>query len=116
MAQKDISPSLEEVSRTENFTAWKSVEPDEEEMYHIQFGKATVHFFVEEWEEFVDFVSEFVDIPLGTTGTWAETDSYLASCDEEEKENIYTLEMPGLMLFFFEEDWNELLELFRDLK
>lgn len=114
MAQKDAN--FEEIARTENFTAWRSNEPDDEEMYHIQFGKATVHFFVEEWDEFLDFVAEFVDIPIGTTGTLAETENYLASCEEEDKDNIYTLEMPGLMLFFFEDDWSELISLFKELK
>ena len=116
MAQKDINTSFEEIFHTEFFTAWKTAEPDEEEMYHIQFGRATVHFFPEEWEEFVDFVNEFVDIPLGTTGTLAETENYYADCEEDETGNVYSIEMPGIVLSFYEEDWSELLELFRALK
>ena len=51
MAQMEIK--TEDIARTENFSAWKACEPDDEVTYHIEFGKVTVHFFVEEWEEFL---------------------------------------------------------------
>lgn len=114
MAQMDIKS--EEIAKTENFMAWKVLEPDEEVTYHIEFGKITVHFYVEEWDEFLEFKNEFVDIPIGTTGTLAETESYLAMCEEVDGDTIYSIEMPGATLFFFEDDWSELLSLFRELK
>ena len=113
MAQMDIK--TEEIARTENFSAWKAFEPDEV-TYHIEFGRLTVHFFVEEWDEFLEFKSEFAGIPLGTTGVLAETESYLASCDEVEGDMLYSIEMPGATLFFFEEDWKEILDLFAEIR
>ena len=114
MAQMDIK--TEDIFRTENFSAWKAFEPDEEVTYHIEFGKVTVHFFIEEWEEFLEFIEELVKIPLGTTGVTAETENYLASCEEVDGDPIYSIEMPGATLFFFEEDWKEIQELFANLK
>ena len=114
MAQMDIK--TEDIARTENFSAWKAYEPDDEVTYHVEFGKITVHFFTEEWEEFLEFASEVVKIPLGTTGVTAETESYLASCEEIEGDEIYSIEMPGATLFFFEEDWKEIQELFEALR
>ena len=114
MAQMDIK--TEEIFRTENFSAWKAFEPDEEVTYHIEFGKVTVHFFVEEWQEFMEFTTELVKIPLGTTGVTAETENYLASCEEVDGDPIYSIEMPGATLYFFEEDWEEILELLANLK
>ena len=114
MAQMDLKS--EEIAKTENFMAWKILEPDDETTYHIEFGKVTVHFFLEEWDEFLEFVAEFVEIPIGTTGILAETESYLVSAEEVEGDIIYSIEMPGATLFFFEDDWKEILELFKSLK
>ena len=106
----------EEIAKTEDFMAWKVFEPDDETTYHIEFGKITVHFFVEEWDEFIEFKSEFENIPLGTTGTLAETESYLASCEEIDGDIIYSIEMPGATLYFFEDDWKQILELLHQLQ
>ena len=40
-------------SRTENFLAWRADEPDGESTYHLELNNLTVHFFAEEWEEFL---------------------------------------------------------------
>ena len=113
MAQPDIK--TEEIAKTEAFMSWKAYEPDEV-TYHIEFGKITVHFYQEEWDEFVDFVSEFMNIPIGTTGVLAESESYLVSAEEVEGDIIYSIEMPGATLFFFEDDWKEIIELLKELK
>ena len=113
MAQMEIK--TEDIARTENFSAWKACEPDDEVTYHIEFGKITVHFFIEEWEEFLEFRSELIKIPLGATGVMAETENYLAACEEVEGDVIYSIEMPGATLFFFEEDWKEIQELLANL-
>lgn len=113
MAQIDIK--TEEICKTENFQIWKATEPDDEITYHIEFGKVTAHFYQEEWDEFLDFKDEFVKIPLGTTGVMAETESYLASCEELDGDIIYSIEMPGATLYFFEDDWKEIIELLKSL-
>jgi hypothetical protein len=42
------------LSETENMTAWKAVEPDGEVIYNLQLNNVTVHFFQEEWDEFIE--------------------------------------------------------------
>ncbi len=44
------------LSETSNFMIWKADEPDGEETYHLELGTVTVHFFTEEWQEFLDLV------------------------------------------------------------
>jgi hypothetical protein len=44
-------------AETDNFLAWKAEEPDEV-TYHLDINNVTVHFFKEEWEEFLDLMKE----------------------------------------------------------
>ena len=44
----------ETIAETANFIAWKAEEPDGEITYHIELGTVTMHFFKEEWEEFLE--------------------------------------------------------------
>jgi hypothetical protein len=44
------------LAETANFLAWKASEPDGEETYHLELGTVTLHFFAEEWEEFLALV------------------------------------------------------------
>ena len=116
MSQMDYKPETEIIAGTEQFYAMKAIEPDEEVTYNLFFDKVTVNFFMEEWEEFLEFAAEVVKIPLGTTGVIAETESYLASCEDVDGEVIYSIEMPGVTLFFFEDDWKEVVDLMKDLR
>lgn len=114
MAQPEIKTEV--IANVEDLSVWKAFEPDEEVTYHIELGKVTVHFFVEEWDEFVEFKNQFVNIPLNTTGVLGETDNYYASCEKNEVGDIiYTIEMPGVILDFFEEDWKLICDLLRSL-
>ncbi len=54
MEDKDI----EILSETENFSIWRVQEMDEEVTYHIELATVTVHFFDEEWEEFLSLVRQ----------------------------------------------------------
>lgn len=103
------------IAQTDNFIAWKADEPDEEVTYHLDINNITVHFFAEEWDEFMEFKKEFIDIPAGTTGTLAETESYLVSCDVIDGEEMYSIELNGATLYYFAEDWKELCDLLRKL-
>ena len=114
MAQMESKTEI--VTSTEQFDVVKSYEPDGETIYNLYLGKVTVNFFTEEWDEFLEFADEVVKIPLGITGTIAETESYLAACEEMDGDIIYSIEMPGATLFFFEEDWKEIIDLFNGLK
>ena len=41
------------IAETENYTVWEVREPDGEVTYHIELGAVTLHFFREEWDEFL---------------------------------------------------------------
>ncbi|MCX6057250.1 MAG: hypothetical protein NTW69_03735 [Chloroflexi bacterium] len=49
-------PTTDTISETENFIAWKAEEPDGEVTYHIELNNVTLHFFEEEWTEFLELV------------------------------------------------------------
>ena len=51
-------PTTGTIAETENFLAWKAEEPDGEVTYHIELNNVTVHFFQEEWSEFLQLVKE----------------------------------------------------------
>jgi len=42
------------IVETENYLAWTAVEGDEEKTYHLELNNVTLHFFQEEWNEFLD--------------------------------------------------------------
>jgi hypothetical protein len=46
-------PRTETLAETENFLAWMAEEPDGETTYHVELNNVTVHFFEEEWQEFL---------------------------------------------------------------
>ena len=41
------------LSETENYMAWEVAEPDGEVTYHLELNNLTLHFFKEEWDEFM---------------------------------------------------------------
>ena len=49
-------PIIEILSESENFSLWRAEEPDGETTYHLELGAVTVHFFREEWEEFLSLM------------------------------------------------------------
>lgn len=49
-------PHTTTIAETENFIAWKAEEPDGEVTYHVELNNVTVHFFQEEWTEFLELV------------------------------------------------------------
>ncbi len=51
-------PRTETIAETENFMAWRAEEPDGETTYHIELNNVTIHFFEEEWSEFLELVKE----------------------------------------------------------
>jgi hypothetical protein len=59
--KNDQDFDTEIISETENFLAWRADEPDGESTYHLELNNLTVHFFAEEWEEFLDLVGEIID-------------------------------------------------------
>lgn len=51
----------EVIAETESFLAWRADEPDGESTYHLELNNLTVHFFQEEWTEFLALMSNLVD-------------------------------------------------------
>jgi hypothetical protein len=54
MSSNSNEPKTETIAETDNYFAWKAEEPDGETTYHIELNNVTVHFFQEEWEEFLE--------------------------------------------------------------
>ena len=59
--KSDQEFDTEVISETENFLAWRADEPDGESTYHLELNNLTVHFFTEEWEEFLALVGELIE-------------------------------------------------------
>ncbi len=51
-------PAIEILTESENFSLWQAEEPDGETTYHLELGTVTVHFFREEWDEFLRLIGE----------------------------------------------------------
>lgn len=49
-------PKTLTLAETDNYLAWRADEPDGETTYHLELNNVTLHFFAEEWTEFMDLV------------------------------------------------------------
>ncbi len=56
MAKEPPEPQTHVVTETENYMVWSAEEPDGEITYHIELNSVTLHFFTEEWKEFLELV------------------------------------------------------------
>jgi len=56
MTKSTPEPTTENLAETENYLAWKAEEPDGETTYHLELNNITLHFFREEWIEFLDLI------------------------------------------------------------
>jgi len=54
MSNNDHEPETQTIAETENYVVWKAEEPDGETTYHVELNNVTVHFFREEWQEFLE--------------------------------------------------------------
>ena len=52
----NFDPKTETLAETENYLVWTATEPDGETTYHVELGTVTLHFFREEWDEFLKLV------------------------------------------------------------
>jgi len=57
-------PVTTTIAETDNFLAWKAEEPDGETTYHLELNNVTMHFFKEEWQEFLDLADLVLDEEL----------------------------------------------------
>ncbi len=56
MAKDSPEPKTDVIAETDNYLAWKADEPDGETTFHLELNNVTLHFFKEEWEEFLKLV------------------------------------------------------------
>jgi hypothetical protein len=58
MPENDMDFATQIIAETDNlhYQIWKADEPDGETTYHLELNNVTVHFFNEEWEEFLQLV------------------------------------------------------------
>jgi len=54
--EPDLTTST--LAETTNLVAWKAIEPDGESTYHVELGTVTLHFFLEEWKEFIELARQ----------------------------------------------------------
>ena len=57
MTNNGKDPKTATLAETDNYMVWKADEPDGETTYHIELNNLTLHFFEEEWQEFIELVS-----------------------------------------------------------
>ena len=53
MAKTTPEPETEIIAETDEYMAWTAEEPDGETTYHLELNNVTIHFFKEEWDEFI---------------------------------------------------------------
>jgi hypothetical protein len=56
-ANNNLDPITQTLAETDNYMAWQADEPDGEVTYHLELNNVTLHFFKEEWDEFLQLVS-----------------------------------------------------------
>jgi hypothetical protein len=54
-------PITTNLAETENYLAWCAEEPDGETTFHLELNNITLHFFKEEWEEFLKLIAAVAD-------------------------------------------------------
>lgn len=59
--EDSYEPKTTTIAETDNYLAWKAEEPDGETTYHLELNNITLHFFKEEWQEFLDLVDLVLD-------------------------------------------------------
>ena len=61
MKNNSLEPTTETIAETENYIAWKAQEPDGEITYHLELNSITLHFFEEEWHEFLQLIRTVIE-------------------------------------------------------
>ncbi|NOY98195.1 MAG: hypothetical protein GXP40_03185 [Chloroflexi bacterium] len=56
MSENIPEPKTKTLAETASYLVWKAEEPDGETTYHIELNNVTMHFFEEEWVEFIELV------------------------------------------------------------
>lgn len=60
MANEPQEVPTEVLAETDTYSVWRAEEPDGEVTFHLELNNVTVHFFKEEWEEFLELARAIV--------------------------------------------------------
>jgi len=60
MSNQNTDPKTQTLAETDNYLAWKAEEMDGETTYHLELNSVTLHFFDEEWVEFLELARNLV--------------------------------------------------------
>ena len=60
MAKNTPEMQTKTIAETDNYVAWSVEEPDGETTYHLELNSVTLHFFKEEWDEFIELMRALV--------------------------------------------------------
>lgn len=97
MADNGMLPiNVETLAETDNYAIWRADDPDEV-TYHVEIGPVTLHFFNEEWDDFIELIRESADVanePAPNDG-------------DEEGEDAIAIELDWGSLVFTMEEWEE---------
>lgn len=113
MTPEEVPFDTTTLAETENYNAWSAQEPDET-TFHIETGRVTVHFFREEWDEFLALARQIVANRPPTGDTLAETENFTLWVVEDDPPG-YELEIENANLYFNQEDWQEFVQMLRGL-
>jgi hypothetical protein len=58
MTQDSSEIITKTIAETNTYIAWSAEEPDGETTYHLELNNVTLHFFREEWQEFLNLVNQ----------------------------------------------------------
>jgi hypothetical protein len=87
---------IETIAETPNYTIWAADEPDDEKTYHLELGPVTVHFFDEEWDEFIELIREAAK---------------QVNVADDEEDDATEVELDWGTLYFMKDEWEEFLQL-----
>ncbi len=57
----DLEPVTTTLAESDNYIAWKAEEPDGETTFHLEINNVTIHFFQEEWDEFIEIARMLIN-------------------------------------------------------
>lgn len=63
MPKDAMEPETNVLAETDEYMAWTAEEPDGETTYHLELNNVTLHFFKEEWDEFIRLARLLVKAP-----------------------------------------------------
>jgi hypothetical protein len=61
MSDSSENVDTQTLAETDNFIAWQAAEPDGETTYHVELNNITLHFFREEWNEFLELMRNLTE-------------------------------------------------------